>query len=388
MEALTKPLPKLNVDKERCTEVGSDIVQQEEVVDKGDVVSSLLVEQYNPRRQLVEDKSSNLIMEGGDMSRGARKEAVAQIPINVEHDDGVLKEMQNSLYSENNDRVVPQNSSTDNVLSNPGKKSWKKLGRAQYGNSSATGKENMPLKRKSHGVENEMEGDAPSQTWRSLLVGKEVFKAGAYKVIGDGKSTPIWGEPWIPGSNQPPTNHDSTSDAFGIMVCDLIVDNGGTWDAKKLQAIFSNKLCQQIMCIKPNYGQGRDRWAWKEDHRGGVTVKGVYCFLMAPRWSEWEKPATSEFKINVDVGVDCSGNGVVGGIARDEDGIVLGVFVEVVNFSNDPILLGAVAIRRGLEVASSLKLDRITVESDAHLVVEMLGTSYGSQDYATLCLII
>ncbi|KAF7821593.1 reverse transcriptase [Senna tora] len=291
-------------------------------------------------------------------------------------------------------------------------------------------------------------GRAPSQTWRSLLVGKEVFKAGAYKVIGDGKSTHIWGEPWIPGSNQPPTNHDSTSDAFGIMVCDLMVENGGTWDAEKLQAIFSNELCQQIMCIKPNYGQGRDRWAWKEDHKGGVTVKGVYCFLMAPRWSEltvtqdlffpyqtiflevfmeatttfkernkrkfknectnlerlgkrvdrlideaqlainrptniidapvsfkWEKPATSEFKINVDVGVDCNGNGVVGGIVRDEDGIVLGVFVEVVNFTNDPILLGAVAIRCGLEVASSLKLDRITVERDARLVVEMLGTS-------------
>ncbi|KAF7821445.1 uncharacterized protein G2W53_026900 [Senna tora] len=41
MEALTKPLPKLNVDEERCTEVGSDIVQQEEVVDKGDVQEKL-----------------------------------------------------------------------------------------------------------------------------------------------------------------------------------------------------------------------------------------------------------------------------------------------------------------------------------------------------------
>ncbi|KAF7844268.1 Zinc finger, CCHC-type [Senna tora] len=254
------------------------------------------------------------------------------------------------------------------------------------------------------------------------------------------------------------------------------------------------------MSIKPNRGQGSDQWAWKEDHKGDVRVKGAYRFLMRPRWMlelrgmeigakcvwcnseeesayhvlaecdgiksvwetarfdcssrydhasfleclsvaanawsaeqwcwatvylyliweernkrkfnnectnlermgtrvdrlidevqianrrptniveapasfKWEKPARSEFKINVDNGVDCNGNGTIGGIARDDEGVVQGVFVEVVYITNDPILLKAMEIRLGVEMARDLGMERITVECDARLVVEMLETT-------------
>ncbi|XP_074301200.1 uncharacterized protein LOC141632558 [Silene latifolia] len=43
-------------------------------------------------------------------------------------------------------------------------------------------------------------GTTPSFTWRGILEAREVLKLGARKRIGDGLSTLVWLDPWIPGT--------------------------------------------------------------------------------------------------------------------------------------------------------------------------------------------
>jgi hypothetical protein len=40
-------------------------------------------------------------------------------------------------------------------------------------------------------------GTQPSYAWRSILVGRELFKEGCFWRIGDRKSVSIWGDKWI-----------------------------------------------------------------------------------------------------------------------------------------------------------------------------------------------
>ncbi|KAF7807756.1 reverse transcriptase [Senna tora] len=479
---------KLNVEEKSDAETGKESVDKQFIKESGEVAGGRGVEKSNPMRQQVMDETQNLGLGDGDTLRVTSGEVAELTPTMVGHDNGILRE-----------------------------NSWKKLARTKHVNMGVTVKENVPIKRKGCELGNELEDDGVVLEAKKL---RDVIKAGVYKVIGDGRSAPIVDEPWIPGSLQSLSNRDLIDGACGRWVCDLMVENGGAWDIDKLRLNFiSDDICQRIMCIKPNSGQGRDCWAWKEDHKSGVMVKGAYHFLMSPRWHElsvtpdlffifnltfgnfyggfpyyqealerrgmeigvkcvwcnskientyhvlakcegikqvwdaarfdfgsrydhasilewlslvasswsieqwcwfticlyliweerngrrfknectnlgrlgtrvdrlideaqlarirttnivdaptsfkWEKPAQSEFKLNVDAGIDCNGNGAVGGIVRDEDGMVEGVFVEVVNFTRDPMLLEAVAIKRRLEVARRMGMKRLMVESDA-----------------------
>ncbi|XP_074296913.1 putative mitochondrial protein AtMg00310 [Silene latifolia] len=45
-------------------------------------------------------------------------------------------------------------------------------------------------------------GTAPSFTWRGILEAREVLKLGARKRIGDGLSTLVWLDPWIPAHDK------------------------------------------------------------------------------------------------------------------------------------------------------------------------------------------
>ncbi|XP_031120358.1 uncharacterized protein LOC116023496 [Ipomoea triloba] len=43
----------------------------------------------------------------------------------------------------------------------------------------------------------------PSLYWRSILVGQDVLQQGCYKRIGNGHSTKVWNQPWLPNIVDP-----------------------------------------------------------------------------------------------------------------------------------------------------------------------------------------
>ncbi|KAF7815324.1 uncharacterized protein G2W53_029293 [Senna tora] len=90
-----------------------------------------------------------------------------------------------------------------------------------------------------------------------------------------------------------------------------------------------------------------------------LAARRPFQDVQAPVCLRWEKPEVSW----------------EGLLIRDDEGRCHGAFLETNSAIKEPVLLElAVAIRRGLEVARSIGVNKILVESDARLVVEMLKT--------------
>lgn len=67
-----------------------------------------------------------------------------------------------------------------------------------------------------------------SHTWRAILAGRDVLKMGLIKRIGDGTSTNIWRDRWIP--MHPGAKPMTPSDGQAVnMVSDLMTEDG-QWD--------------------------------------------------------------------------------------------------------------------------------------------------------------
>ncbi|KAF7823970.1 hypothetical protein G2W53_022114 [Senna tora] len=388
-------------------------------------------------------------------------------------------------------------------------------------------------------------GYRPSATWCSLMAGKEVLNKGVRRSIGNGRSTGVWTDPWIP-SNEPtiairPSHIEIDDEKVSV----LLNEDATEWIDGELRARFEEDICRRIKSIPPNPSQGNDRWTWEHDSKGVYSVKTGYRSLMmetwnqfnngldidegstmrlwkrlwklpitsrykvflwraclgiiptvdslerrgmvideecrmcnsapedvfhalvdcpnlqllwvmasfdyssrvyhanilewlvveAAEWSEeklaalavalyhawerrnkkkfaneviraeelwprverimdelqtvmfnddwnraepanfvWEKPEYPYTKLNVDATTCMDGGGSMGGLLRDETGDCVGVYVHSVSFPNDPALLEAISIRKGLEMVQQIGKTHVIVESDAKLVIDMLKT--------------
>ena len=80
-------------------------------------------------------------------------------------------------------------------------------------------------------------GGHPSQTWRAIMEGRDILKQGIIKCVGNGQTTRIWEDNWIPTnvmmrpitclSNNPPTR-----------VSKLIDATSATWRMERLHQFF------------------------------------------------------------------------------------------------------------------------------------------------------
>ncbi|KAF7831936.1 putative ribonuclease H-like domain, reverse transcriptase zinc-binding domain-containing protein [Senna tora] len=96
--------------------------------------------------------------------------------------------------------------------------------------------------------------------------------------------------------------------------------------------------------------------------------------VTTPTILEWEKPEYPLVKLNVDAATSKDGGGYLGSLVQDSEGCCLGGFMGLVYAPNDAVLLKAMAVRRGLELALKIGCTHILVEGDASMVIEMLKT--------------
>lgn len=75
-----------------------------------------------------------------------------------------------------------------------------------------------------------------SHTWRAILAGKEVLQRGMIRRIGDGSSTNIWLDRWIPKHFN--AKLLTPMDGQDVqMVADLLTDSGN-WNEELIRGIF------------------------------------------------------------------------------------------------------------------------------------------------------
>jgi hypothetical protein len=125
-------------------------------------------------------------------------------------------------------------------------------------------------------------GSHPLQIWRSILDGREVMVQGLIRRIGDGSTTNIWLDNWLPRDNMlrpivalkpnPPQQ-----------LSELIDETQATWREELIREFFLPVDAAAILSIPVCTSRQNDFWAWHYDHSGIFTVKSAYGMLMVTK---------------------------------------------------------------------------------------------------------
>jgi hypothetical protein len=116
-----------------------------------------------------------------------------------------------------------------------------------------------------------------SHTWCAILAGRKVLRMGCIKRIGDGQSTNIWKDQWIPGGiGMKPVRR--MEGATTEQVCDLLSPDGRSWDENALNQNLTPLDAAAVRQI-PLGRSLQDIWAWSGERHGLYTVRSGYRLL-------------------------------------------------------------------------------------------------------------
>lgn len=120
-----------------------------------------------------------------------------------------------------------------------------------------------------------------SYIWQSLMKGMEVVKLGARWRMGDGTTTRIWQDPWIPGNiNFRPFYPSSLFLPIATTVDFLFVQGRREWNIPLLQHLFPLSEVEEIRKIPLHHEVGHDKMIWHFSTDGSYTVKFGYMAYM------------------------------------------------------------------------------------------------------------
>ncbi|XP_031116517.1 uncharacterized protein LOC116020174 [Ipomoea triloba] len=124
-------------------------------------------------------------------------------------------------------------------------------------------------------------GANPSFCWRSILAGQDVLRKGCYRRIGNGRSTFVWKQPWLPDDVNPFPISPSLGHDQNLQVSSLLHPQTYDWDIDRLNSIFVQRDVELIMRI-PVSINFEDHWCWRGDLRGCYSVRHGYRMLSTP----------------------------------------------------------------------------------------------------------
>ncbi|GLU21285.1 hypothetical protein SLE2022_374310 [Rubroshorea leprosula] len=125
---------------------------------------------------------------------------------------------------------------------------------------------------------------ACSLTWRSIWGSQELLRKGCRKLIGDGRSTEIWGDPWLPGYSEYCIQSPRLDNCELRYVSDLIDDNSHTWNRDLILSTFNPHEARLILSLPLGWMQRNDGWMWSFTWHGNYSVcSGYHCVMNMQR---------------------------------------------------------------------------------------------------------
>ncbi|XP_074303972.1 uncharacterized protein LOC141638457 [Silene latifolia] len=131
-------------------------------------------------------------------------------------------------------------------------------------------------------------GYNPSYTWRGIIEARGAIGGRLRRRIGDGLSTGIWADAWIPGSQSGRVLSPCSPGRENLVVADLL--DGNRWREDMLAAFFLPFERERIRNIRRNANRPGDVWY------GVYSVKSAYRVLAGEKdileWggaSDWER---------------------------------------------------------------------------------------------------
>ncbi|XP_048611472.1 uncharacterized mitochondrial protein AtMg00310-like [Brassica napus] len=128
-----------------------------------------------------------------------------------------------------------------------------------------------------------------SHGWRGILAGRDLLVEHLGKVIGDGSTTKIWGEPWISPSSATLPFGPTKEDESDLYVSDLILRGSGSWNITRLQELLP-ELTKEIMSLRPSVTGAQDSYVWYPVASGSYSAKSGYAAASASLFPTMNQP--------------------------------------------------------------------------------------------------
>ncbi|XP_074310062.1 putative mitochondrial protein AtMg00310 [Silene latifolia] len=122
-------------------------------------------------------------------------------------------------------------------------------------------------------------GHNPSYTWRSIWEAREVVMRGVRRRIGDGWSTSVWLDPWIPKTQSRRVISPRLDNEVEMKVAHLLRDDGLGWDRQKVSSLFLPFEQERVYSIRISATKPVDDWCWDFEKDGEYSVRSAYKLL-------------------------------------------------------------------------------------------------------------
>uniref|UniRef100_A0A803QHI4 Reverse transcriptase zinc-binding domain-containing protein n=1 Tax=Cannabis sativa TaxID=3483 RepID=A0A803QHI4_CANSA len=142
--------------------------------------------------------------------------------------------------------------------------------------------------------------------WKNVIKTRNIIRKGACKMVGDGRDTRIWEDPWIPHLKDFRPKPRSLNAGNYTYVADLILD--GRWDVHKLNSLFDHVTVSAILRGGVPSGLGQDKWVWTLEKDGHFSCKSAYlsqalgrapqCVVAPSLWNKlWNSKVMERHKV-------------------------------------------------------------------------------------------
>lgn len=125
-------------------------------------------------------------------------------------------------------------------------------------------------------------GNHPSPVWRAIVEGKDVLKQGLIRRIGNGTTTNIWNDNWLPRKEMMrpivPLIQDPPS-----LVAEVIDSTSATWNAVLIHQVFLPCDAEAILQIPLSTRNIEDFWSWNFEKNGHFIVRTTYRMIIATK---------------------------------------------------------------------------------------------------------
>uniref|UniRef100_A0A803Q978 Reverse transcriptase domain-containing protein n=1 Tax=Cannabis sativa TaxID=3483 RepID=A0A803Q978_CANSA len=112
--------------------------------------------------------------------------------------------------------------------------------------------------------------------WKAILRMRPDLQRGICRKIGDGNSTSIWFDPWVPGDNRQPI--PCVDDAAGISMVSNFISNQ-QWNVNLIRRCFREEDAKRILNITLPESCLKDSWIWLPNPNGEYSIKSAYRLL-------------------------------------------------------------------------------------------------------------
>ncbi|GKV01547.1 hypothetical protein SLEP1_g14094 [Rubroshorea leprosula] len=124
-----------------------------------------------------------------------------------------------------------------------------------------------------------------SLTWRSIWHSLDLLKHGCWRLIGDGRNTRIWSDPWIPGNSQYYVQSPQPENCDLEYVRDLIDADTHTWKRDLVMETFNSHEAQLILSLPLSWMGQHDSWGrrlWSLDipEKVHLLLWSAYCNIL------------------------------------------------------------------------------------------------------------